>query len=172
MPKASNLKIKDSNWRFFEMSLKKWFKQRRQSLTMGVFFTPGSFFSLIIFMRYYDIDGMIVPWPMFVWGCVVAIAVFSFWKHIDVSSHIASLRKHLGVDDLHPYMELSPSAMEDLCLRRLKVLGYAWDEAIKNYPMPFAEERVKAESAFRRAYRFFVHTKCIKPTNWDPFFPK
>jgi len=99
-----------------------------------------------------------------------AVACFagSMWGYY--SEHTDLLQTSLGVDDLRLYVGLSPSQMEDLCLRRLKVLGSAWEEAQRNHPMPFAKERTEAERAFRGAYRRFEEHKCIKPTKWDRFF--
>lgn len=83
---------------------------------------------------------------------------------------LAWLKKHLGVDDLQVYVNLSASQMEDLCLKRLAVLGHAMEKAQQNHPMPVAKERLRAEDAFKSAYWFFEGHKCIHPTPWARFF--
>ena len=160
------------------MSLKKWFKIRRLSGLFG-------FWSVVLFILVFVIMIIVSPpdpnqtemssseaFFIIVWAVLGSCAIGCLMYYEDYNRKIRKLQKHLNEDNLRLYFELSPSQMEDMCLRRLKVLGYVWDEAIKNYPKPFAKERAEAESAFRRAYWFFEENKCIKPTNWDPFFPQ
>lgn len=151
------------------MSPKNWFKEKRWSLVIGVIF---AIITPLVWWALSDVDPMkyTIPWPLFGVMLPPGICLIAFSNRCEVSSNLAKLRLHLGVDDLRLYMELSPIQMEDLCLRRLKVLGNLWEEAQRNHPVPYARERTEAENAFRSVYYFFEKYKCIKRTKWDRFF--
>jgi uncharacterized MnhB-related membrane protein len=108
--------------------------------------------------------------PMF---ALLAVSMFVILTANDISAalheFLDDIRHHLDVDDIREVYKLSPSQLEDKCLKRLIVLAVDLEE-IEKRTMPLDRERVDAKYKVEEAFAFFTKHGFMKPVPWQRFF--
>lgn len=108
--------------------------------------------------------------PMF---ALFGVSMFVILTANDISAalheFLDDIRFHLDVDDIVGVYKLSPSQLEDKCLKRLSVLATELEE-IEKRTMPLDKERVDAKYKVEEAYAFFTKHGFMKPIPWQRFF--
>lgn len=108
--------------------------------------------------------------PMFAFFCILFYLLTIAGDTVSaLSDFLHDVRYHLGVDNLLAIYRLSPSQLEDTCLKRLRVLATEL-EKIEKRTMPLDDERSKARLKVEQAHAFFTEYGLIKDTPWQRFF--